>query len=70
MTIRMTVTMTASAGRRYGGRSKYSVAREYKDKRAAVADLLDTFGGIRNQPVDDYLADLARDGVIVKFEDI
>ena len=69
MTIKMIVNMPASAGRRYGGRSKFRVPTEWDDRKRAIQELRNTFGEIHNQPDDKYLEDLAGLGIRVDFEE-
>lgn len=65
----MIVKASAAAGRRYGGRSKFRTPTEWDDRHRAIQELRNTFGEIHNQPDDEYLADLARVGIHVEFEE-
>lgn len=68
--IKMKVTATAAAGRRYGGRSKFRTPTEWPDRKQAIQELRNTFGSINGQPDEMYLEDLARVGIVVEFEEI
>lgn len=68
--IRMTVRMSGAAGRRHGGRSKFRTPVEYDQRRAAIADLKDTYGGLFHQTDDEYLKALDAEGIHVTFEDV
>lgn len=70
MPVEMTVAMSTAAGRRYGGRSKYTQPLQFNNRRAAINDLWETFGGIHNQTIDEYIADLARVGIVVEIKEI